>query len=67
MKRWLLVLKNAWLIAWNLALLALFVVVPSVALWQAGWVAAAFLLVLAAALWLLRHPGFLLGLWMSGR
>lgn len=65
MKRWLLLLKNAWLIAWNLALLGLLVGVPAVALWQAGWVAAAILLVLAAAVWLLKHPAFLLGMWMA--
>lgn len=67
MKRWLSLLKHAWLIAWNLALLALFVVVPAVALWRAGWVAACILLVLAAGLWLVRHPGFLPGMWAARR
>jgi hypothetical protein len=67
MKRWLMLLKHAWLIAWNLALLALLVGVPAVALWQAGWVATGFMLVLAAAVWLLRHPAFVLGMWMVRR
>lgn len=67
MKRWLTLLKHAWLIAWNLALLALVVGVPAVALWSAGWVAAGFMLVLAAAVWLLRHPAFLLGMWLGRR
>ena len=65
MKRLLTLLKNAWLIVWNLALLALVVAVPTVALFKAGWVAAAVMLVLAAGVWLWRHPAFLMGMWLS--
>lgn len=59
--------KSAWLIAWNTALLALVVVVPAVAIYRAGWLAIGFMGVLAFAVWLWRHPAFLMGMWASGR
>lgn len=62
MSRYWSLLKNAWLILWNLALLALVVGVPVVALWRGKWLAAVFMLGLAFAYWLWRHPAFILGM-----
>lgn len=65
--RYLSLLKFAWLIAWNLALLCLVVAVPVVAVWQAGWVAVAFMLVLAFGFFLWKHPAFIVGMWLGGK
>lgn len=65
--RYLSLLKNAWLIVWNVALLCLVVGVPVVALWQAGWMAVAFMLVLAFGFFLWRHPAFIFGMWIGNR
>lgn len=54
------------LIAWNLALLALVLGVPLLALWHGGWLALAFMVGLAAVYALLRRPAFLLGMWLGG-
>ncbi len=60
-------IKFAWLIVWNLALLVLLVVVPVAALFQAGWFAAGFMAMLAVLVLALRHPAFLLGMWLGNR
>lgn len=65
--RYLSLLKNAWLIAWNLALLCLVVAVPVSAIWQAGWVAVWFFVVLGFAFFVWRHPSFIFGMWLGGR
>lgn len=62
MRRYLCLLKNAWLIVWNLACLALFAGLPLLLVIKAGWLGALALLAGAAAVWLLRHPLALLGL-----
>lgn len=67
MLRYLSLIKFAWLIVWNLALLVLLVVVPVVALFQAGWFAAGFMAMLAVLVLALRRPAFLMGMWLGSR
>lgn len=67
MTRWLSLLKNAWLIVWNLALLALVVGVPLIALYQAGWFAFWLMVAAAGFCWVVRRPVILVGLWLGGR
>jgi hypothetical protein len=59
-------LRHAWLIVWNAALIALLIGAPAVALWQAGWTAVAFLPVLLVPVVLTRWPALALGAWFGG-
>lgn len=67
MRRWLTLLKNAWLIVWNVACMAVLWGVPLVALYQGRWLAAGLIAGGALVVWLVKHPSALLGLWLSLR
>lgn len=62
MRRYLRLMGYAWLVAYNLALLALVTLVPLWAVWQIGWPAAALLGLAALVAWLVKNPSALLGL-----
>lgn len=67
MRRYFALLKHAWLIVWNLALMALFWGVPLVALYQGRWLAAGLIAGGAVVVWLVKNPSALLGLWLVTR